>query len=334
MKQRLTFIFNKYKTIFQNTFNGFVVDKGMKLSAALAYNTIFSLGPLFFIIIFITGNIFSQQAIEGQIYDTLKDIMGSKTAEQIQQLVLGLNTSNTNLVTRIITIIALFIGATGVFTEIQDSLNFIWGVRVKPKKGILKILIARLMSFTMIIGLGLLMLVFLLINTFIMTISENFLEILQLNNILPEISKGMLNLINNIITFLVMTVLFTSIFKFLPDVKIKIKEVWPGAILTTSLFMLGKYFIGMYAAHNRIATLYGAASSVIVFLIWVYFSAIFLYLGAEFTRAYVEFKNEKIIPNRYAEYANKRLLEALRDEIKEEQESAASEEKNNPSDLV
>src|SRR5690606_3887070 len=99
----------------------------------------------------------------------------------------------------------------------------------------------------------------------------NFLEILQLNNILPEISKGMLNLINNIITFLVMTVLFTSIFKFLPDVKIKIKEVWPGAILTTSLFMLGKYFIGMYAAHNRIATLYGAASSVIVFLIWVYF---------------------------------------------------------------
>lgn len=309
LKGKIGTIFNKYKIIIGNTINGFNNDKGMKLSAALAYNTIFSLGPLFFIIIFVAGNLLSQEAVEGQIYDTLKDIMGSNTADQIQKIVLGLQSTETNIFARIISIIALVFGATGVFTEIQDSLNFIWGVRVKKKKGILKLLLTRLLSFSMIIGLGFLMIVSLLINTIIMSLSENFLELLRINDFIPEVSKGALSLVNNILVFGVLSVLFTTIFKLLPDVKIKTKEVWPGAFLTTVLFMLGKYLIGIYVSTNKMASLYGAASSVIILLIWIYFSAVILYIGAEFTRSYIEYKNGRIEPSRFAEYDGKRLLE-------------------------
>jgi membrane protein len=302
-------IYTKYKTIFSNTIGGFTTNKGMKLSAALAYNTIFSLGPMFFIVIFITGNLLSQQAIEGQIYDTLKDIMGNDTANQIQSLVLGLQNNSANSFAGIISIVALVIGSTGVFSEIQDSLNFIWGVKVKSKKGFLKLLITRLISFVMIISCGFLMIVSLLANTIIVSLSENLLELLQLNDLMPAISKGMLSFINNGIIFLVLSLLFTIIFKVLPDVKIKLREVWPGAFLTTLLFMLGKYLIGIYIANNKIASLYGAASSVIVFLMWIYFSAIILYIGAEFTKAYIVYKNGKIAPNKYAEYDPKRVIE-------------------------
>ncbi len=308
-KNRLAAELKKYKIIIDNTINGFIIDKGMKLSAALAYNTLFSLGPMFFLIIYITGNLLSQEAIEGQIYDSLKDIMGSATADQIQNLVIGLQNAEGNSVARLISIIALLVGSTGVFSEIQDSLNFIWGVKVKKKKGFLKLLITRLLSFSMIIGLGFLMIVSLLANTIIMSISQNFLDLLRLNDLIPEVSKGMLSLVNNAVIFMVLSVLFTTIFKILPDVKIKTKEVWPGAFLTTLLFMLGKYVIGIYIANNKIVSLYGATSSVIVILIWIYFSAVILYIGAEFTRAYIEFKNEKILPNKFAEYDFKRLLQ-------------------------
>lgn len=329
MKEKIMQVFGKYKKIFGNTVSGFVADKGMKLSAALAYNTIFSLGPMFFIVIFITGNLFSQQAIEGQIYDGLKDIMGSGTAEQIQKLVLGLQSSESNFFARLISVVALVMGATGVFSEIQDSLNFIWGVKVKQKKGIIKVVITRLLSFSMIIGLGFLMIVSLLVNTMVMAISENLLELLQLNDLIPEVSRGMLAFINNGVIFLVLSVLFTTIFKVLPDVRIKIKEVWPGAFLTTILFMLGKYVIGIYISNNKIASLYGAASSVIVFLMWIYFSAVILYIGAEFTRAYIEYKNGKIEPNRYAEYDRKRLLEEY--EVEDRKDDGTLNYSNKPS---
>jgi membrane protein len=309
LKSNFNNILKKFKIIIGNTITGFTNDKGMKLSAALAYNTLFSLGPMFFLIIFITGNLFSQQAIEGQIYNSLKDIMGSATAEQIQQIVLGLQKTESNFLARLISIIALVFGATGVFTEIQDSLNFIWGVKVKKRKGFIKLLLTRVLSFSMIIGLGFLMIASLLASTIINAISENFFELLKLNDIIPEVSKGMLLLINNIVVFLVLSLLFTLIFKILPDVKIKTREVWPGSFLTTLLFMLGKYLIGIYISSNKMVSLYGATSSVIILLIWIYFSAVILYIGAEFTRSYIEYKNGTITPNKFAEYDIKRILE-------------------------
>jgi len=308
IKSYLIKTLKKYKIILGNTISGFIDDKGMKLSAALAYNTIFSLGPLFFIIIFVTGSVLGQAAIEGRIYEELKGIMGADTANQIQNIVIGLKKDASNTFVKVISIIALVFGATGVFSEIQDSLNLIWGVKIKKNKGILSQVIIRLLSFALILGLGILLIVSLFISTFIMGISENFFEVLELNRILPEISRGLLNLINNGIVFFVLSLLIAIVFKILPDVKIKWRYVWPGAFVTAVLFMFGKYLIGIYVSVNRMASLYGAASSVIVLLMWVYFSAIILYIGAEFTRSYMEYKKASIIPSKMSELDNKRLV--------------------------
>lgn len=305
---KLKTVINKYKTILLNAVNWFFDDRGFKMSAALAYNTIFSLGPLLFLLVFIGGQFYSEDAIEGRLYFELRDIIGSDAAKQIQEIVIGLGNQQTGFFTQTLSIVALVIGATGVFTEIQDSLNLIWGVRAKAKKGLIKLLLSRLISFSLILGLGFLLIVSLLVNTILLSLSSQFIEILQLNKIIPELSQGALNLVNTGLIFLVLSLLFSVIFRFLPDVRLKWKDVWPGAFLTTVLFLLGKYLIGLYIESNKMANLYGAAGSVIILLLWVYFSAVILYFGAEFTRAYIEFKGEKIEPTKFAEYDVKRLL--------------------------
>jgi membrane protein len=301
-------LIKKYTTILLNAVNWFFDDRGFKMSAALAYNTIFSLGPLLFLIVFIGGQFYSEDAIEGRLYFELRDVIGSAAAKQIQDIVVGLGTQKAGFLTQTISVIALIIGATGVFTEIQDSLNLIWGVRSKAKKGLVKLLLSRLISFSLILGLGFLLIVSLIVNTILMSLSEQFLAILQINKIIPELSQQALNLVNTGLIFLVLSLLFSVIFRFLPDVRLKWKDVWPGAFLTTILFLLGKYLIGLYIESNKMATLYGAASSVIILLLWVYFSAVILYFGAEFTRAYIEYKGEKIEPTKFAEYDVKRLI--------------------------
>ena len=308
MKISIKQTFITYKSILLNTIDGFIEDKGMKLSAALAYNTIFSLGPLFFIVIFIAGNVLGQAAIEGRIFEELQGIVGDATAEQIQNIVIGLKQDASSTFVKVISIVALIFGSTGVFTEIQDSLNLIWGVRIKKSKSILSLVLTRVLSFALIIGLGILLIASLFINTLVVGISENFLELLELNKLIPAVSKGLLSLVNNVFVFFVLSLFFAVVFKILPDVKIKWRQIWPGAFLTSVLFMFGKYLIGIYITMNKMATLYGAASSVIVLLMWVYFSAVILYIGAEFTRAYIEHKNGGIQPSNMSELDKKRLI--------------------------
>lgn len=310
-------IFTKYKTIFSNAASWFGEDKAMKMSASLSYSTIFSLGPMLFLVVFIAGNLYSQEAIEGRVYMELKDWLGAGIAEVVQNLIIGLNkNSSGTIIARTISIITLIMGATGVFTEIQDSLNQIWGVKAKPKKGLIRMLISRLLSFSMIISLGFILIVSLVVNTIIIGLSTQFFDLLQFNRLLPEISKGVMTLISNALVFVVLTMLFSIIFKVLPDVKLKFKQVLPGAMLTTLLFMIGKFAIGAFVEGNKMASLYGAASSVIILLLWVYYSAAILYFGAEFTRAYIEFKGAKIEPSKYAIYDEKRILLEFEKQLK------------------
>lgn len=186
----------------------------------------------------------------------------------------------------------------------------IWGVRPKAKKGIMKLLISRLLSFSMIIGLGFLLVVSLVANTLLLALSSNILHLF------PDLPINFIDLINNAFIFLVISFLFAVIFKMLPDVRIRWRQVVPGAFLTAALFLLGKFFIGMYIGSNNTASLYGAAGSIIVILMWIYFSAFILYFGAEFTRAYIEYSGVKIVPTAFAEYNDRRLLETY---LKEEQ---------------
>lgn len=299
-------LFIYYWKILLDAFNGFFADKCMKLSGSLAYVTIFALPPMLLLIILSGGFIYGQDAIEGRIFYELKDIVGVRTASQIQEILKSIRLQPKGQLTAIIGTITLIIGATGIFVEIQDSLNFIWGVKLKPKKSFIKLLLNRLISFSMIIGLGFLMIVSLIANTIIVALSRHLLELLP-----PDLPINMIALINNIIAFCVISFLFSVIYKMLPDVKIKWKDIMPGAFVTAILFTFGKYIIGVYIGNAQAVSLYGAAGSVIVLLLWIYFSAAILYFGAQFTRAYIEAKGEKVQPSIYAEYMPKRLLQQM-----------------------
>lgn len=281
---------------------GFADDKAPKLSAALAYNTIFSLPPMLLLIIVVGGTFYGEQAITGQLFGELKEFVGDATAMQIQEVMSKINFQKNSAIATTISVVILIMGATGIFVEIQDSLNLIWGVRAKAKKSFIKILLSRLLSFTMIIGFGFLLIVSLVLNAVILGFSDFILKKL------PFIPVNMIGIVNTAFTFTVLLVLFMAIFKMLPDVKIKWRQVLPGAIVTTLLFFFGKYLIGLYISGNTMASLYGAAGSVIVLLLWIYFSAFILYFGAEFTKAYIEHFGGKILPNSYAEYTEKILL--------------------------
>lgn len=308
-------ILNKYWRILKDAGNGFSNDKCMKLSSSLAYNTIFALPPMLLLIIIFGGAFYGKDAVQGRVFTELKDYVGSTTALQIQNVIKGLQQQRNSMAATVIGAIALVIGSTGIFVEIQDSLNMIWGVKAKAKKGIIKFVINRVMSFSLIIGLGFLLIVTLIINALLLALSA------ELAKFFPNLSISYLNYLNSAIIFAVISFLFSVIFKMLPDVRIRWKQVLPGSVVTAALFLLGKFLIGIYISQNRTATLYGAASSIIILLLWIYFSAAILYFGAEFTRAYIEWQGKRIIPSSYAEYSDKRILMHMR----EEQENKAPE---------
>lgn len=300
---KLVIIIKKYWAILANAGVGFSDDKVPKLSASLAYSTLFSLAPMMLLVVIIGGSVYGHDAVEGKVFDTLKDIVGMDVAAQVQDVLRKIHFQQNSLVTTVISVIAVIVGATGTFAEIQDSLNMIWGVRPKAKKGFIKFLINRLLSFSMIIGLGFLLVVSLLVNTIMLALSNKIMQWF------PSLQLDTIGFINNLIIFCVLSFLFAVIFKMLPDVRIKWRQVWGGAFLTAALFLLGKFLIGLYISSSSTVTIYGAAGSLIILLMWIYFSAFILYFGAEFTRAYIEYHGDKIVPTTYAEYSDKRLLE-------------------------
>src|SRR3978361_1928915 len=197
-------------------------------------------------------------------------------------------------ITVIIGIVTLLVGASSMFIEIQDSLNIIWRVKAKPKKGWVKLLQNRFLSFSLIISLGFLLLVSLVVNLAVKALST------RIEHFLPDLTVTLFDLINLGITLLVISVLFGIIFKFLPDVKIKWKDVRSGAIFTALLFMLGQYLIGLYIQYTAQGSAYGAAGSIIVILVWIYYTSAILFIGAEFTQVYAEAVGSSIEPAEYA----------------------------------
>lgn len=280
--------------LVKETFAGISDDKIMKKSAALAYYTIFSLAPLLLIIMWTVGFFFGEDAIEGRIYNELSESIGSNAAKQIQDIIQKISLSQKSGLAIIIGIGTLIIGSTTVFVEIQDSINSIWGVRAKPEKGWKKMIIDRILSFSIVIGLGFLLIVSLMVSTVIDILSDFLLKIF------PESMSILFNFVNFGVTFIIIAILFGVIFKFLPDAEIKWKYVRSGAIFTAILFILGKYLIGLYMQFTAPESAYGAAGSIIVILLWVYYTAAILYFGAEFTKVYTKWVSGEILPSKYA----------------------------------
>ena len=281
-------------TILKAAFNGFLDDMALKFSASLAYYTIFSLAPLLLLMISLAGIFFGSEASQGKIFGEINGFVGNDAAKQIQDMIKHLQMFGKSTVSVILGAVILIFGASGVFGEIQESINIIWQVRPKPKKSWVKVIKDRLLSFSMIATLGFLLLISLVINGALLVMSDH------LKSYLPNFTVVFFNVINVVISFIVITVLFCVIFKVLPDVKIRWRDVLSGALFTAVLFMIGRLVIGIYVAQSATSSTYGAAGSLIAILLWVYYTAAILYFGAEFTRAYADFKGIQIQPAEFA----------------------------------
>ena len=287
---RIRKVFN----LFKSAGNGFIDDNAFKLAASLSYYTVFALGPLLIIIMSLTGVFFGKEAVQGKIYFQLNGLVGSEAALQIQEIIKNIQLSQSTTTGAIIGGIILLIGATGVFTEMQDSINYIWSVKAKPKKSWLKFLTNRLLSFSLVIGMGFLLLVSLIINALLNLVSE------RLTRLFPNSSIDLFTSLNMVIMVISITGLFAVIFKVLPDATISWKDALIGAVLTAALFLLGKLLIGYYLGKANLGVTYGTAASIIILLIWVYYSSLILFFGAEFTKMYAIQAGEGIRPKETA----------------------------------
>lgn len=301
--------FRKTWELLYATYHEFDNDNAIKLSASLSYYTIFSLPPLIMIILSICGFFFGTEAVTGQFFGQINGLVGNAAALQIQDTIKHIELSDSNAFAAIFGGIMLLIGASGVFAEIQSSINFIWGLKAKPNKGFIKFIKNRIMSFSMIAAVGFLLLVSLTVNTLMDLLNK------RLMLYFPDATVYLFYVLNILVLFVCTTALFAVIFRTLPDGTIRWKDTVVGSAVTSALFMIGKFAIGYYVGTSSVATVYGTAGSVIIILVWVYYSAIILYFGAEFTKVLISFKGKHIVPNDYAVEIKKEIFETKQPEL-------------------
>jgi membrane protein len=294
---------NKVTVFIGETAHGFSADKVLKLAAALAYSTLFALPGLLIIILWITSAFYSPSRMEANVMLQMNSLLGAEAAAQIREILIHTKFDYTSLWAKVLGIVVLAVSATGVFGEIQDSINTIWGLQSKPRAGILKIFINRLLSFSIILSLGFILVVSLIANALITALSDS----VQVH--FPWIPVQLYYILNQLVIAIVLILLFGTIFKVLPDAKLHWKDIFFSATITTMLFMGGKYLIEYILSHSSTISMYGSAGAVIVILLWVYYSSIILYLGAEMTQVWIKLKGRKIQPNKYAVWVEKRNIQ-------------------------
>jgi membrane protein len=277
--------------VLKQTFSEWMEDQAPTLGAALAYYTVFSLAPLLIISISIAGLVFGKEAAQGQIFDQLRGLLGDESGRAMEVMVQNASAEPaTGLVATLLGFVTLLFGASGVFAQLQMSLNTIWGVQPKPGRGILGIIQDRILSFGFILVVGFLLLVSLLLTAAIAFVGHRFGEMVPGMEALAQI-------LNSIFSLAVIALLFAMIFKFLPDAKIAWRDVWIGAFITAALFTLGKFALGLYLGRSGVASSYGAAGSLIVLLLWVFYSSQIVFFGAEFTQVYANRFGSRVAPS-------------------------------------
>jgi membrane protein len=262
-------------------------DGAPRLGAALAYYATFSLAPLLIIAVAISGLLFGREAATGQIIGQIQGLVGPDTAAAIQTMIEKSDHPAANVVASLIGLVVLFFGASGVFAELQQSLNVIWDIEPKLNRGLSAAVKDKFFSFTMVLGTGFLLLVSLVISAGLSALSNLVTGWMPGWDTIPQI-------INFLISFGVITVLFALIFKYVPDAKVAWKDVLLGGAVTALLFTIGKALIGFYIGYSSLSSTYGAAASLVVILLWVYYSAQILFFGAEFTQVYANTYGSRI----------------------------------------
>ena len=266
-------------------------DQAPTLGAALAYYTVFSLAPLLIISIALAGLVFGAEAAQGQIFDQLRGLLGDAGGKAMQEIVQSASAEpKTGVVATVIGFVTLLFGASGAFGQLQASLNIIWGVQPKPGRGILGIIRDRILSFGCILVVGFLLLVSLLLTAAIAFVGKQF------GTMVPGM-EALIQLFNSMLSLAVITLLFAMMFKILPDANIAWRDVWIGAFITALLFTLGKFALGFYLGRSGVASSYGAAGSLIVLLVWVYYSSQIVFFGAEFAQVYANRFGSHVTPS-------------------------------------
>lgn len=276
--------------ITKQTFKDFADDRPLDYAAIIGFYTIFSLPAVLIITIRIAGAAFGQQAVRGEVVKQIGGIVGQNSAEQIQSIIENASQSDSSTIGTIVGISTMVFAATTVFVALQDSINAIWRVKAKPEKGWLKLIVDRVLSLAMVVSLGFLLLVSLALDIFL-GVLNNFLR-----EELSGIAVYFMTAANFLIALLISIVIFAVMFKVLPDAKIRWQNVWVGATVTAVLFAIGKYVLNIYFQFDPLADSYGAAGSLVLILVWVYYSSIILLLGAEFTQVYSRKHDHKIEP--------------------------------------
>lgn len=287
----------KLKDVFgllKDTVSSFMEDKAPRLGAALAYYSVFSMAPLLIIVIAVVGVVFGDEAARGQVVGAIQGLVGHQGGEAIQTMILNARRPASSLIASLIGIATLVFGAAGLFGQLKDALNTIWEVKPKPGNGIMSSVLTQFWSVTAVLGTAFLLLVSLVLSAGISAAAT------YLGNVLPG-GAVMWEVINQVVSFGVTTLLFALMFKYLPDVKITWRDVAIGAIATTALFTIGKFAIGLYLGMSTFSSTYGAAGSLVVVLFWVYYSSQILFFGAELTKVYANRFGSRIKPDEHAQ---------------------------------
>lgn len=278
--------------LFAQSFHDWLEDRALRFSAALAYYSIFAMAPLVIIAISVAGLIFGQEAARGQVYQQIEWLLGPKGAEQIQSLIQASSDPHKSWLATAIGVLALLVGASGVFGQLKDALNSIWGVRLKPGDGIMGSLREYLLSFSMVVGVGFLLIISLLLSAVLQAVNTFMTGYLPIPSFVVPLTA--------LVSLVILVALFGLIFKVLPDVEIGWGDVLIGAAVTSVLFSVGKFLIGLYLARSSVASSFGAAGALILILVWVYYSTTIFLLGAEFTKAYARRFGSGINPSKKA----------------------------------
>jgi membrane protein len=282
--------------LFIQTYHEWVEDCALRFSAALAYYSIFAMAPLLIIAISVAGLVFGEEAARGQISQQVEWLIGSKGALEIQSIIQSSSDRGKSTLATIVGLITLLIGASGVFGQLKDALNSIWGVQLRPGKTFITLLRNYLQDFSMVLGVGFLLLISLVISAALQALSHLLFAYMPLPSFIGPLTA--------LASFFILIVLFAAIFKVLPDVEIGWADVWIGATVTAILFTLGKYLIGLYLGSSSIGSSFGAAGALILVLVWIYYSTTIFLFGAEFTKVYADQFGSGIHPSENACFVN------------------------------